>query len=188
VRDSAWQQVKSGLRWGGGLAAFLFAMLPLIDGLRRTVWASRSGQTVEMIGLIELLVAAGVLVLTANIWVYYLLGCMIFGAIKGVALVAMGGGASLQTLELLVFILLTTLLLVGTVLRPTTSFDRTALTLFCIFGGMVRRYWSLCTGQVLGRWPGNPVWFVVHAPLETVEKQDAGKWRFLFPMKRGGKE
>lgn len=60
MRDSALQQVKSGLRWGGGLAAFLGAMLPLIDGMRRTVWASRSGQPIEWVGWIELIAAATV--------------------------------------------------------------------------------------------------------------------------------
>ena len=120
-----------GLRWGGGLAVFLIAMLPLVDGLRRTVWAAHAHQPVEPIGLLELVIAAILFASTANVWVYYLLGCMVFGAIKGIALIAMGGGgAPLLTSELALFILVATLLLVSLVLRPTTLVDRITLTLF----------------------------------------------------------
>lgn len=131
MKDSVRQQIRSGLRWGGGLAVFLVAMLPLVDGLRRTVWAAHSDQRVEPIGWLEILVAGAMFASTASVWVYYLLGCMVFGAIKGIALVAMGGsGAPLQAAELLLFIFGTILLLIGIVGRPITTLDRITLTLF----------------------------------------------------------
>jgi hypothetical protein len=131
MKDSVRRQVRNGLRWGGGLAVFLVAMLPLVDGLRRTVWAVHARQPVEPIGWLELVVAAALFASTANVWVYYLLGSMVFGAIKGIALIAMGGGvAPLQTSELLLFIFVAILLLVSIVLRPTTLLDRITLTLF----------------------------------------------------------
>lgn len=131
MKDTAKRQIKNGLRWGGGLAVFLVAMLPLIDGLRRTVWAAYAHDPMESIGWLELGIAAALFASTASVWVYYILGCMIFGAIKGIALIAAGGsGATLQAAELLVFILGTILLLVTIVLRPTTLFDRITLTLF----------------------------------------------------------
>jgi hypothetical protein len=62
------EQVKSGLRLGGGLAVFLVAMAPLVDGLRRVVWAAPSHQLLwSPIGLAELIVAAGLLVSTAQV-------------------------------------------------------------------------------------------------------------------------
>jgi len=125
------RQIKNGLRWGGGLAVFLFAMLPLVDGLRRTVWAGYAHQPMDPVGWLELGVAAVLFASTASMWVYYVLGCMVFGAVKGIALIATGGiGAPLQSAELLVFILGTILLVVTIVLRPITIFDRITLTLF----------------------------------------------------------
>ncbi|SRR6266481_876526 len=131
MKDSVMRQIKSGLRWGGGLAVFLIALIPLVDGLRRTVWAAHAHQHVEPIGWLELVFAAVLFASTASIWAYYLLGCMVFGAIKGIALLAMGGGGTpLQTAELLLFILGTTLLLTSVVSRPIMLFDRIMLTLF----------------------------------------------------------
>jgi hypothetical protein len=131
MKDSTKRQVWNGLRWGGGLAVFLVAILPLVDGLRRTVWAAHAHQPIEPIGWMELVVAAALFASTANVWVYYLLGCMVFGGIKGIALLVMGGGGSpLQTSALLLCILVAILLLVSIVLRPITFLDRIALTLF----------------------------------------------------------
>lgn len=131
MKDSTKRQVWNGLRWGGGLAVFLVAILPLVDGLRRTIWAAHAHQPIEPIGWMELVVAAALFASTANVWVYYLLGCMVFGGIKGIALLAMGGGGPpLQTSALLLCILVAILLLVSIVLRPITFLDRIALTLF----------------------------------------------------------
>ena len=112
MKDSTKRQVWNGLRWGGGLAVFLVAILPLVDGLRRTIWAAHAHQPIEPIGWMELVVAAALFASTANVWVYYLLGCMVFGGIKGIALLAMGGGGPpLQTSALLLCILVAILLL-----------------------------------------------------------------------------
>jgi hypothetical protein len=125
------QEIKNGLRWGGGLAVFLLAMLPLVDGLRRTVWAGYAHQPMEPVGWLELGVAAALFASTASVWVYYVLGCMVFGAIKGFAFMATAGsGATLKSAELLVFTLGAILLLVPIVLRSTTLLDRITLTLF----------------------------------------------------------
>jgi hypothetical protein len=130
MKDSTKRQVWKGLRWGGGLAVFLVAMLPLVDGLRRTVWAAHARQPVEPIGWLELIVAAALFASTANVWVYYVLGCMVFGAIKGVALLVMGAGVPLQTAGLLLCVVVATVLLVSIVLNPITLLDRIALTIF----------------------------------------------------------
>jgi hypothetical protein len=139
MKGTTKRQIKNGLRWGGGLAVFLLAMLPLVDGLRRTVWAGYAHQPMEPVGWLELGFAAALLASTASVWVHYILGCMVFGAVKGTALIATGGiggiGGPLQTAELLVFILGTILLLVTIVLRPTTFFDRIMLTLFVVSVG-----------------------------------------------------
>jgi hypothetical protein len=125
------RQIKNGLLWGGSLAVFLIAMLPLVDGLRRTVWAGYANQPTNPIGWLELGVAAILFASTASVWIYYVLGCMIFGAFKAFALMATGGNdASMQSAELLLFILGTTLLLVAIVSRRVTLFDRITLTLF----------------------------------------------------------
>jgi hypothetical protein len=133
MKQSVKRQIKNGLRLGGGLAVFLIAMLPLVDGLRRVVWASPPHQLVlaEPIGWLELTVAAALFISTAQVWVKYLLGCMIFGAVKGIALLITGGTSPpLEIAELLLFIFASIVLLVGIVLRGTPLLDRIALTLY----------------------------------------------------------
>ncbi|MFZ0994324.1 MAG: hypothetical protein WBL97_10975 [Candidatus Sulfotelmatobacter sp.] len=134
MKQSVKRQIRSGLRLGGGLAVFLIAMLPLVDGLRRVVWAGPLHQLVwaEPIGWLELLVAATLFFATAQVWVKYLLGCMVFGAVKGFVLLITGGGGSppLQVAELLLFVFASIVLLVGIILRDTPPLDRVALTLY----------------------------------------------------------
>ncbi len=129
---SAKEQVKSGLRLGGGLAVFLVAMLPLVDGLRRVVWAAPSHQLVlaEPTGWLELIVAAALFLSTAQVWVKYVLGCMAIGAVKGIVLFITGASSRLEIAELLLFVLASIVLLVSAVLRGTPPLDRVALTLY----------------------------------------------------------
>lgn len=50
------------------MAVFLVAILPLVDGLRRTIWAAHAHQPIEPIGWMELVVAAALFASTANVW------------------------------------------------------------------------------------------------------------------------
>lgn len=137
MKQSVKRQIKSGLRLRRGLAVFLIAMLPLVDGLRRVVWAAPPHQLLlaEPIGWLELIVAGVLFVSTAQVWVKYLLGCMVIGGVKGIVLFITGGASSrLEIAELLLFVLATVVPLVGIVLRSTPLLDRIALTfwVFCI--------------------------------------------------------
>lgn len=144
--QSVKEQVKSGLRLGGGVAVFFLAMAPLVDGLRRVVWAAPQHQLVwSPIGCLELVVAAALLVPTARVWMYLIAGCMLIGSIKGV-LVFMAG-APIPRLETagLVFVFLLTLILMGSIaLRGTTLLDRVALTLYVFSLG-----WSADKGLLM---------------------------------------
>jgi hypothetical protein len=130
------EQVKSGLRLGGGLAVFFVAMAPLVDGLRRVVWAAPPHKLVwSPIGWVELIVAATLMVPTAKIWMQWAAGCMLFGSIKGVFMLIMGGPISRSELAVPVIFCVASLVLMGSIaLRGTGLFDRFALTfyVFCI--------------------------------------------------------
>jgi hypothetical protein len=125
-------QVKSGLRLGGGVAVFLVTMAPLADGLRRVVWAAPPHQLLwSSIGLAEIIVAAGLLISTAQVWVHFFGGCMLVGTIKGVF--ALMVGTSIPRLELawaVVIFSVTLVLLVAIISRGTPLLDRIALTVY----------------------------------------------------------
>jgi hypothetical protein len=130
------EQVKSGLRIGGGLAASLVAMAPLVDGLRRVAWAAPPHQLAwSPIGWVELIVAATLLVPTAKMWMQWFAGCLLFGIIKGVSMLLTGGSIPRSELATPVIFFVATLVLMGSIaLRGTTLLDRIALTfyVFCI--------------------------------------------------------
>jgi hypothetical protein len=130
------QQIKSGLRLGGGLAVFFLAMAPLVDGLRRVVWAAPPHQLVwSPIGWAELIVAAALMVSTATMWMQWAAGCMLFASIKGAFMLTMGGPIPRSELALPVIFSVASLVLMGSIaLRGTTVLDRIALTfyVFCI--------------------------------------------------------
>lgn len=130
------EQVKSGLRLGGGLAAFLVAMAPLGDGLRRVVWTAPPHQLVwSSLGWIELIVAATLLVPTAKMWMQWFAGCLLFGIVKGVFMLLTGGPIPRSELAIPVIFFVATLVLMASIgLRGTTLLDRIALTfyVFCI--------------------------------------------------------
>lgn len=132
MSQSVKEQVKSGLRLGGGVAVFLVAMAPLVDGLRRVVWEAPPHQLVwSPIGCVEFVLAASLLVSTAPVWMYLIAGCMLIGSIKGVLVFVAGAPISRLEAAGLVFVFLVTLILIGSIaVRGTTLLDRIALTLY----------------------------------------------------------
>jgi len=131
------EQVKSGLRLGGGLAVFFVALAPLVAGLRRVVWAAPPRHLVwsEPIGWVELIVAATLLVLMAQVWMQWFAGCLLFGIVKGVFMLLAGGPIPRSELAIPVVFFVATLVLMASIgLRGTTLLDRIALTfyVFCI--------------------------------------------------------
>lgn len=109
------EQISNGLRLGGGLAVFLLAMVPLVDGLRRVIWAARPDQYVlwRPIGWIELILAAALLFFSAPIWTQWVLGCMLFATVKSLFILMAGTpNPRGETIGLLVIVLFTVVLLV----------------------------------------------------------------------------
>jgi hypothetical protein len=126
------EQVKSGLRLGGGLAVFFVAMAPLVDGLRRVAWAVPTNHFVwSPIGWVELIVAATLLVSAAKMWMQWFAGCMLFGSIKAVFMFITGGPIPRSELAVLViFFVASLILMVSIAQRGTPLLDRIALTLY----------------------------------------------------------
>lgn len=131
------EQVKSGLRLGGSLAVFFLAMGPLVDGLRRVVWAAPPHQLLlaEPIGWVELIVAAALLFYTARVWMLYIAGCMLIGSTKGIVVFLAGAPISrLESSEAVIVFLATLIPMVAIGVRGPTLLDRVTLTLyvFCL--------------------------------------------------------
>ena len=162
------EQVKSGLRLGGGLAVFLVAMAPLVDGLRRVVWAAPSHQLLwSPIGMAELIVAAGLLV-SYSTGVHYFGRCMLFGTIKGVfALVAGGPTPRLELAWAVIIFSVTLVLIVGVILRGTPLLDRIALTPVCVLPWVECRQGPVYAVPVPRSWLGCFAGFVVRLLLEA---------------------
>ncbi|MGA2235457.1 MAG: hypothetical protein ABSG23_08290 [Terriglobales bacterium] len=83
----------------------------------------------------ELIVAATLLVLMAQVWMQWFAGCILFGLIKGVFMFIIGGPIPRSELvEPVIFFVVTLVLMVSIALRGTTLLDRIALTfyVFCI--------------------------------------------------------
>jgi hypothetical protein len=178
-------QVKRGLRLGGGVAVFLLALAPLIDGLRRVVWAAPQHQLLlNPIGWMELFVAAALLVSTARIWVYYLAGCMVFGVVKALVVLISGNQINemshLQLAELLFVTFASAVLIVGMVVRGTKLLDRIALTLyiFCVAwhanAGLFMPDESLVIGLV-----GLLVAWGIHYSTQSRTERHLGGWPTL---------
>ena len=135
------EQIKSGVRRGIGFGSFLIAAMLLGLGMSRVVWSVGAQRHIvwwEPIGWAELLAAALLLVLTANVWWQLLAGFMLFGCFKGVVIFITGRDLfaphgpfpRLDSAVLTLFALATlTLLLRFANTRPTIA-DRIALTLF----------------------------------------------------------
>jgi hypothetical protein len=131
------EQVKSGLRLGGGLAVFFLAMAPLADGLRRVVWAAPPHRLLwaQPIGWVELIVAAALLFYTARIWMQWIAGCVLIGSIKGIVVFIAGAPISrLESAEVVIAFLATLVPMVAIGVRGPTLLDQVALTfyVFCL--------------------------------------------------------
>jgi hypothetical protein len=135
------EQIKSGVHLGIGFGSFLIAAMLLGAGMSRVVWSTGAPHHVvwwEPIGWAELLAAALILVLTADIWWQLLAGYMFIGCFKGVVIFITGRDLfaphdpfpRLESAELTIFAAATVALLVRFAdVRPTIV-DRIALTLF----------------------------------------------------------
>ena len=119
------------------MAVFFLAMAPLVDGLRRVVWAAPPHQLLwaEPIGWVELIVAAALLFYTARVWMQWVAGCMLIGSIKVIVVFIAGAPISrLESAETLIVFLATLIPMVAIGVRGPTLLDRVALTfyVFCL--------------------------------------------------------
>ena len=132
------EQAKRGVRVGGGIAAFLVALIPLGDGFRRIWLANIPPQfSFSGFGLVELTLAGAILIVTAHLWLPYFGGCIVLGFLQG--LIVLSSGKSLyshktlprlETLGFLLFCGATLALLIRPLMGRTTILDRIALTLY----------------------------------------------------------
>jgi len=111
-------------------------MAPLIDGLRRVVWAAPPLKLLwSSFGWVELIVAATLLVPTAKMWMQWFAGCLLFGIVKGVSMLLAGGPIPRSELAVPVIFFVACLILMGSIaLRGTTLLDRIALAFYGFCG------------------------------------------------------
>jgi hypothetical protein len=166
-------QIRRSLRLGIGLATFFVAMAPLVDGLRRILWEPSPPQLAwtQVIGWLELLVAAALLIYTTGVWMQWVAGCMLIGSLKGISMMLMGGPNPPPHLATSVgFFVVTLVLMAGIALRGITFFDRIALTfyIFCI------------------AWYANKGLFAKHIPLALGLTGLVASWCVYFWNRRDG--
>jgi len=129
------RQIRSGLRLGVGAGGFLIAAILIGNGGDRII-ASAGSHQIPWLGWAELVIAAAILLLTAQVWFLVLGGYMLFGAIKGLFLFATGSFPShgfstrLEPLGIAVYGVATLALLYRFSQNPPTVLDRVALTVF----------------------------------------------------------
>ncbi len=132
------QQVKSGLRIGGGIGSLMIAVMPLCDGFRR-LWLPTVPHHLSFSGLgcTELVLAAAILLGTAHLWLPYFAGCMVLAVLQGILVLLSGQSLfthkALPRLDSAVFVLfctVTTVLLIRPLTGRTTILERIALTLY----------------------------------------------------------
>jgi hypothetical protein len=149
------EQIKSGVHLGIGAGSFLIAVMLLVGGMRRVVWSTAAPHHIiwwEPIGWAELLAAALILLLTADVWWQLLAGIMFFGSIKGVVVFTTGRDLfaphgpfrRFDSAVLTIFAIATVALLVRFADNRPTIADRIALTLsvFCFTWSMTRPTFS----------------------------------------------
>ena len=135
------KQIKSGVHLGIGAGSFLIAAMLLGAGMRRIVWSTPAPHHIvwrEPIGWAELLAAALILVLTADVWWQLLAGFMLFGCFKGAVIFITGRDLfaphapfpRLDSAVLTLFAVATLALLFRFADTRPTIVDRIALTLF----------------------------------------------------------
>lgn len=151
------QQIRSGLRLGAGAGGFLIAAILIGNGGDRII-ASAGSHQIPWFGLAELVIAAAILLLTAQVWLLLLGGYMLFGAIKGFFLFATGSFPShgfstrLEPLGIAVYGVATLALLYRFSQSPPTVLDRVALTvfLFCFVIPWTGPRSALSLSQIIG--------------------------------------
>jgi hypothetical protein len=132
------QQVTSGLRVGSGIGGLLIAMLLLGDGFRRLWLTSVPHHFVSStFGILELLLAASVLLATAHLWLPYFGGCLVLGTFQGVAMLLTGRGLyshkvvpRSESAVFSLFCIITIILLLSPLMGRMTILDRIALMLY----------------------------------------------------------
>jgi hypothetical protein len=132
------QQVKNGLRIGGGIGALMIALFPLCDGFRR-LWLTSMPYhfSFSAVGCLELFMAAAILLATAHLWLPYFGGCMVVAVLQGVLMLLSGRGLythgalpRLESAEFLLFCIVTIVLILRPLMNRPTILDRIALTLY----------------------------------------------------------
>ena len=132
------KQIRSGFRLGAGAGGFLIGLWLIGSGLDRILGSAASHQIAwtDWTGWTELVLAAAILLPTAQVWLMLLGGYMIFGVIKGLVIFATGNFPShgfstrMEPLELALYGLATLLLMFRFAESPPTVLDRVALTLY----------------------------------------------------------
>lgn len=143
MKPNTKKQIKSGLRLGGSMGAFLIAIMLMGIGVDRL----QSGPPGQLRfwpdgavdgGLVGL--ALLILVSTARVWVIYLAGCLLFAIPKALVVIVSGTDfysphpfSRGEATELLFFSLASLFLIYRiTANRLPTMFDRLAITLYLI--------------------------------------------------------
>lgn len=164
MKPSTRKQIKSGLRLGGGMGAFLVAVILIGIGVERLqsvapgqlrFWPDEAVDG----GLIGL--ALLILIITARVWVIYLAGCFLFAIPKSLAVIVSGRDfysphgpfSRLEAFELLFFFLASLFLIYRiTANRIPTLFDRLAITFYLIaFAYSSSGHFSLVSsGPIIG--------------------------------------
>jgi len=175
MKTSTNQQIKNGLRIGGGIGSFWVAAMLLgiaVDGLRAgapdrlRLWPDGAIAA----GLIAL--ATVILLLTARVWILYIAGCLLFAFWKFLIVIASGRNfysphepfSRLEAADLALFSLISLFLIYRVVQSHTpTAIDRWAFTLFtfCLVFGLSRQNVALMAiWQLLGLAALCVAWFL----------------------------
>ncbi len=174
MKPSTKRQIKSGLRLGGSMGAFLIAAMLIgisVDGLQSgapghlRLWPDG----VVAGGLIGL--ASLILVMTARVWVIYLAGCFLFAIPKALVVIVSGQDfysphgpfSRLEAFELLFFSLASLFLIYRiTANRIPTMFDRLAITLYLIAFAYSSngRFSLVASGPIIGLAALSVAWYL----------------------------
>ena len=165
MKPSTKQQIRSGLRIGGGIGLFWVAAMLLgvaVDGLHAgapdhlRLWPDGAIAT----GLIAL--AAVILLLSARVWILYIAGCLLFALPKCLVVIVSGRDfysphapfSRLEAAELGLFSLVSLFLIYRvTVNHALTVADRIAFTFFMfslVFGFSRQDFAFVAIWQVAG--------------------------------------
>ncbi len=142
MRPSTKTQITNGLRIGGGIGAFFIAAMLLgvaTDGLRAGSGHLRPWPD-GVIASSLMALAAGILVLTARVWILYIAGCLLFAIPKCLMVVASGKAfysrqpfSRWEAIDLALFSTLSLFLIYRVIKNHTPAIvDRLAFTFFAL--------------------------------------------------------